>query len=106
MKINKTKEEIVQLLLGVVKETNLLRGKKDQLPLTPDLQLVGAESSLDSLGLLNLIVAIENALQKEISQSISLSDLSDLEDPNGSFRSLQSLADYVLQLMQKDVTGL
>ncbi len=98
MKINKTKEEIVQLLLGVVKETNLLRGKKDQLPLTPDLQLVGVESSLDSLGLLNLIVAIENALQQEFSQSISLSDLSDLGDTNGPFRSLQSLAEHVLHL--------
>ena len=106
MKIKKTKEEILQLLLGVIEETNLLKKKKDQLPLSPDLQLVGAQTSLDSLGFLNLIVAIENALQQELSLSISLSDSTELGDSDGPFRSLDSLADYILQLMQNDVTGL
>jgi len=100
MKIKNTKEEIQKLLLSVVEEINLLRDKKNQLPLSPDLQLIGKETSLDSLGFLNLIVAIENALQNELSLPVSLSDSTELGDAEGPFQSLDNLADYILRQIQ------
>lgn len=103
MKIIHTKEDIQKLLLGVIEEINLLREKKDRLPLSPDLQLIGTQVSLDSLGFFNLIVAIENAIQRELSLPIALSDSTELGDANGPFQSLDSLADYILRQLHDHV---
>ncbi len=63
------KEQILQIIFGAIDEINKLRLSDRKLDKTPDVKLYDKDGQLDSLMLVNLIVAIEQNIEEEFEVS-------------------------------------
>jgi len=81
-----------------------IRDVQDMLPPGANLEetaetalLEGEGGSLDSLAVVNLMVALEARLEQEFSQAISLADALGLPPEESPFRTVSTLAEFVAQ---------
>ena len=63
-------------------------------PVAPDTPLFGEAGLLDSVGLVSLIVAVEQALEDELGMQVGLADERALSQRSSPYRTVASLADY------------
>ena len=63
--------------------------------------LFGGGSDLDSLGLVNLIVCIEENINTEFNMSVSIADEKAMSQKHSPFRSVDTLADYLFALLNE-----
>jgi acyl carrier protein len=68
--------------------------------ITPETRLIGREAVLDSMGLVNLIVEVEQRLEEEYDLAVVLADERAMSQKNSPFRTVQSLADYICQSVE------
>lgn len=91
-------QRAVHQALAVLNDT---LGEQEQVPTTADTLLV----ELDSLGITNLIVALENAIFEELGEALSLTDektLNALQSPETTpLRTVQTLIEYVARLVDE-----
>ena len=66
---------------------------------SPDTALFGGRSDLDSLGLINFVVAAEQAIERDFGTPIMLADDRALSQEPSPFRSIGALADYIEALL-------
>jgi acyl carrier protein len=62
----------------------------------PGTRLLGSESVLDSMRLVSLIIAIEGEVEEGFGVALTLADERALSMKESPFRSIQSLADYIV----------
>lgn len=74
---------------------------RDDLPLSEDTRLIGREAVLDSLGLVNLIVDVEQRMEEAYGLPLVLADERAMSYRHSPFRSVGSLVDYVLGLAEQ-----
>ena len=91
-----TDTDVSDLVLDAVRRINEARTPEMRLPTTADAPLFGADSPLDSLGLVSLIIDIEEALQDR-GVEISLSDEHAMSQSRSPFRSVPALVAYIQQ---------
>jgi len=65
-------------------------------------QLIGLSSVLDSLGLVQLIVDVEQRLQSEHGISVTLADERAMSQKHSPFRTVSTLADYICVLLEDE----
>ena len=58
-----------------------------------------AENSLDSLGILNFVVATEQKIEEEFGITINLADEQLIIRDDNPFRSIQALTEYIAQIL-------
>jgi acyl carrier protein len=63
--------------------------------------LIGREAVLDSMGLVNLIVEIEQRLEEDYGVVVILADERAMSQKKSPFHSVGSLTDYICQLIQE-----
>jgi D-alanine--poly(phosphoribitol) ligase subunit 2 len=75
-----------------------------QIPLDrgAETRLFGREGALDSLGLVSLIVSLEQALEDEFQVTVALADERALSQTRSPFRTIGSLAEYAQNLVQAE----
>ena len=61
----------------------------------PETRLLGSESALDSMHLVNLIITVEQEVENRFGVTVTLADERALSMKASPFRSIQSLADYI-----------
>jgi acyl carrier protein len=91
-----TKNEILEVIVEVIESYN-------ELTIEPKIQftsagralLFDAQSSLDSLGLVTLILNIEDKLSEKFGLNITLADDKAMSQTNSPFRSTESLTEYI-----------
>src|SRR5262245_55884821 len=76
-----------------------------QLTKAPETRLLGPESGLDSIQLVNLIVTTEREIEGAIGVAVTLADERALSMKASPFRSIQSLADYIVLLIRGPTDG-
>ena len=91
------RQAVVEVILGALQD--VLVGAEGE-PLTPDedTRLIGRASVLDSMGLVTLIVEVEQRLEDEHDLVVVLADDRAMSQTRSPFLSVGTLADYVLQL--------
>ena len=102
MKNKITREEILKLVISTLEiyciendiAVNLIQGD--------ELKLFGGESLLDSLGLVSLIVSIEEAIENKFNTSIILADEKAMSRRTSPFSRVSYLVDYILELINTD----
>lgn len=67
----------------------------------PDAPLFGPDSPLDSLGLVNLIVAVERALADRLDIAITLADEKAMSQASSPFRTVKTLVDYIVMRLEE-----
>lgn len=93
-----TRNQIDQIIFAAIKMANHAREDHEQIPVGPDTELYGSNGHLDSMGLVAFLIDIEESMQDE-GLRISLSDERAMSQVNSPFRNVQTLSDYVLQLV-------
>jgi len=97
-----TVEKINDTIFKAIDEINLQSEDENKLEKKTDTILYGKNSRLDSLGLVNLIVEVEQKIQDELGESIDLTDEKALSQKNSPFLSVQTLSDYIASLLKSE----
>lgn len=98
--INRT--QVASAVLSAIEELNRDLPSKHPLEAAPDTVLFGRGSRLDSLGLVNLIVAVEGALADELEVEITLADEKAMSQASSPFRTVDTLVDYIVTRLEED----
>lgn len=94
-------EEITRMLFSVVDELNQLRPAAEHLEKNLESPLAGDAGSLDSAGLINLIVITEQKTAEELGTPILLTDDRTMSRVKEVFGTLGTLADYLQQRLDE-----
>ena len=80
-------------------------GKEQDIELPRDVSadtgLFGSDGLFDSMGLVSLVVAVEEAIEDQYGVSISLADQRAMSQKRSPFRSIGSLAEYAGRLIDE-----
>lgn len=95
------RDAVVALLVEGVRSRLEEQGE----PAPPDLgegtRLVGERAALGSLALVSLIVEVEQTLEDEHGVTVTLADERAMSQKQSPFRTVGTLADYVMQLVRE-----
>ena len=92
------RQAILDIVLRAVESANAVRDAGQQLEVSPTAPIFGAASPLDSLGLVALLIDIEESFANE-GHTIALSDDRALSQKRSPFRDVPSLVAYIEQLV-------
>ena len=88
-------QEVVDLIIDTARELG-----EDELSvdveMTGDTELFGENGVLDSMGLVTLVVAVEQAIEDRFDRSVALADEKALSQANSPYRTVTTLADYAV----------
>ena len=96
-------EKITQLIFDGIDDINTQLSKEQQLEKSINTALYGEEGKLDSLGLVNFIVAVEQKIQDELGLNITLATEKAMSQKHSPFKSVQSLLNYLTLLLEENV---
>jgi acyl carrier protein len=91
---------ILDIVLAAVAAANLARPDGQKLEVSATAPLFGAESPLDSLGLVALVIDVEEAMINK-GFNVVLSDERALSQRRSPFRDIASLVDYIERLINE-----
>lgn len=89
------KNEILAAIYDVIREFNGQLPPDRRLVCAPETVLVGDGGVLDSLGLINLLVLLEDVLSAHVGVRVVLLDELHMSAVDGPFRTVGSLANHV-----------
>ena len=92
-----TKEFILEMIYSVIDGHNELNPNDLKLEKSLETILFGAESNLDSLGLVNFLVEVESVIKKNIDQDICVINELLFLDENGPYDNVETLSEYILK---------
>jgi len=95
-------QEVLAAALEAVAEYNEQLDEEQKLEVDPETRLLGKASKLDSFGLVNLIIVVEEKLYEKFDKAITLADERAMSQEHSPFRSVQSLADYAYVLLSEN----
>ena len=95
-------EKVIKLIFDVIDEVNEQFPKGRQLKKSVDTVLFGNSGELDSLGLVNFIIATEQKIEEELDVTISLTDERAMSQKNSPFKTVGTLADYITLLLEEE----
>ena len=86
-------DQLIELVIETAKDLG-----EDELGLTEELtaetELFGRDGVLDSMGLVTLVVSLEQAIEDRFNVHASLADEKALSEARSPFRTVATLADY------------
>jgi acyl carrier protein len=88
-----TESETLAVVLGALRNVNQARQPAAQLKVSPDASLFGS-GALDSLGLVSLLIDIEEALE-ERGFAVNLSDAHAMSGTRSPFRNVPALVAHI-----------
>jgi acyl carrier protein len=89
-----TPTEIQDVVLSALRNANLARKSDAQLDVSLEAPVFGPGSALDSLGLVSLLIDIEEAIQDR-GVEITLGDARAMSQTKSPFRSVPALVQYI-----------
>ena len=95
-------ENVLAAVLEAVTELNEQLDTEHKLDLDAETRLLGRSSKLDSFGLVNLIILVEEKLNDKFDRSITLADDRAMSQEHSPFRSVQSLSEYAYTLLSEN----
>lgn len=88
-------QPVLDAVNSAVDDLNEILDPDERLGKSPDVALIGKDARLDSLGLVNLIVLVEEKIQQGFGVGITLVDERAMSQSKSPFRTLGSLAEFV-----------
>lgn len=88
-------KEVTELILDAIEDYNDQVNEEKKLPISSDIELFSREGLLDSLGLVNFIICIEERIEEFIGESITIADEKAMSQKNSPFKSVKTLAKYL-----------
>lgn len=95
------RSKVASLVLDCIISFNDTLPASDQIKVSEKMKLFNSESALDSLSLVNIIVDIEDRMNEEFDLDISLTDDRAMTREISPFESVDTLIDYILELVNE-----
>lgn len=92
---------VVQAIYDAIDEVNQQLPGKQRIEKSTDTVLFGRSGKLDSLGLVNLIVSVEERVEEEFGIVITIADERAMSQRNSPFKSVGTFADYISLLLEE-----
>lgn len=96
------REQVVSMVLEVSDQLNTMLDEKLSIEDGEACKLYGVEGVLDSMSLVSLVVGVEEAVEDQYDVSVIIADEKAMSKRSSPFLSVATLADYVVQLIQKE----
>lgn len=93
--------QVDQILFAAIEEINQQLPSNQTIKAEKSTMLFGKDGVLDSLTLVNLIVAAEQKVQEILNIAITLADERAMSQKNSPFKSVESLASYIVVLVKE-----
>lgn len=94
-------KKIAELLFEAIDIVNKQLKDGDRLPKSGNTALIGKDSQLDSLGILNFITTTEELIEEAFDADIALMENEDiLFSEDGPLRSIDTLSKYISDLLK------
>ena len=93
-------KSIETVIINSIKELNNNLSKDNKLELSKKTILFGKDGKLDSLGLVNLLVIMEQNIEDEFDVCIIIADERAMSQKHSPFRTIGTLADYIDMLLK------
>lgn len=94
-------EKVTALIFDALAEHFEQIGSDVPVPTSTDAVLFGADAVLDSLGLVNVVVAVEDKLLDMYGREVWLTDERALMQAESPYRTVDSLSRYILLLLEE-----
>jgi len=92
-------KEMIRLIFDAIEEMNEYLPDEEQLEMSSETVLFGEEARLDSIGLVDLIVAIEQRIDDALGVSVALADEKAVSLDNSPYRTVKTLANYASKVL-------
>ena len=89
--------DVTRAVLAALTEFNA--AEETSVPVSADTVLLGEGGAVDSLGLVRLVMAVEQKIEDAFGVPVSLTDEKAMSQRNSPFRSVGALAEYAAQLL-------
>lgn len=89
--------DVSRAVLEAITEFNQAEGTN--VPASADTVLMGEGGALDSLGLVRLVMAVEQKIEDTFGVPVSLTDEKAMSQRNSPFRSVGALTEYAASLL-------
>lgn len=97
------REKIANIVLKTVEEFTITYEQKIPFELGEAAPLFGKEGVLDSLGLVSLIVMVEQAIEDELGVFLILADEKAMSQKTSPFLTSGLLVDYISRLIEEEM---
>ena len=94
------RQDILRLIYLTIDEINETLPDDRQLERSLETHLIGRAGTLDSLGLVNFIILLEQRLADEFRVAVTLANEKAVSRANSPFRTVDNLANYVLEVLE------
>ena len=94
-------DRIKTVIMNSIEEINRQLENEDQLEKSTNTVLFGENGKLDSLGLINLVVAVEQNIEDEFDITITLADERAMSQETSPFRTVGTLTDYIEMILEE-----
>jgi acyl carrier protein len=91
-----TRDDLIDLIASTI--TEFSSSEVDPASMTTETRLFGEAGLLDSIGLVSAVIELEQRLRERFDRSFTLADERAMSQARSPFRTVGSLADYILQL--------
>jgi acyl carrier protein len=98
VKIMKNNGKIIQSIMDAIDEINERYPEEKRLSKSVDTVLTVQSGKLDSLGLVNFVVSVEERIQNDLGINISLAD--EIGKIDGALRTPETLAEHIANELQ------
>jgi len=95
------KNAVIGIITAALKEALDQQGLAIPDSITEDTVLVGKDATLDSLGVVSLIVEVEQALEQQHDVAVTLASDKAMSAKHSPFRTIGVLADHVLETIKE-----
>lgn len=91
------RQRVLEILFAAIDEINEILPDEGRLEKSDQTHLFDKQGKLDSMGLVNFIVLVEQGVAEEFDLAITLADEKAFSRETSPFRTVASLTDYVIE---------
>jgi hypothetical protein len=96
-----TRADLIPMMVKLLQSSLEEHGSAEMITAAPDSPLVGADAVVSSLALVSFITDVEASLAQDFAFDAVLVNEKALSRKNSPFRSIEVLADYILELAEE-----
>lgn len=100
-----TRSQIEELVFASLDDLNQMLPEESQAPRDVSVRLIGKGAAIDSMGLVSLIVGIEERLVDQYGIAVTLVDDRAMSQERSPFLTLATLTDFVVEIVDSDAGG-
>jgi acyl carrier protein len=93
--------QVGDIVATAIREFNELVPADQRMGSSPETALFGEGGKLDSLGLVSVLVAVEQGVADVLGKQVSVANEDAMSRRNSPFRTVETLTDYVCELIRE-----